>query len=191
MANFDRSRVSFYPGKHYAGVYMQQGRVITDDDWNENQDIINEDIRHSRLDIIGPYGSPNAGFMIRNARVDPQPNGSNVLNFDVLKGTLYLGGLRLKLERNETFLLQDDYLELPYADFIAPTGITGRYDLAYLECWQQDICAVEDSELFETALGGPDTSTRLRTMQRIHLATDIQADNCLDAWTKLTNIWER
>ena len=36
MATFDISRINFNPKKHYDSVRMQQGRVLTDDDWNEN-----------------------------------------------------------------------------------------------------------------------------------------------------------
>jgi hypothetical protein len=62
----DISRSSFNQGKHFSGVRMQQGRVQTDADWNEQVDIAQHFTRTAALDLIGPYGAPiaNAGFGI-------------------------------------------------------------------------------------------------------------------------------
>ncbi|CAN5282154.1 hypothetical protein BH09MYX1_BH09MYX1_28270 [soil metagenome] len=56
--------------------------------------------------------------------------------------------------------------------------------LAYLEVWQQVVTAVEDSELIEPALGGPDTTARLRTMRRVHVRATTATD-CDGAWAEL------
>ena len=37
MATKDISRLLFDSGKHYSSVRMQQGRVMIDSDWNENE----------------------------------------------------------------------------------------------------------------------------------------------------------
>jgi hypothetical protein len=62
----DISRSSFNQGKHFSGVRMQQGRVQTDADWNEQVDIAQHFTRTAALDLIGPYGAPvaDAGFGI-------------------------------------------------------------------------------------------------------------------------------
>src|SRR5262249_23532695 len=62
----DVSRETFDPKKHYAGVRMQQGRVQTDADWNEEDAIRRHRTRTEALDVIGPCGAPenNAGFEI-------------------------------------------------------------------------------------------------------------------------------
>ena len=80
MATGDISRDAFDPGKHYSGVRMQQGRVITDDDWNDNERIEDEDHRRTRVDIIGPAGSPDNGFRIEN----PTIVNNNHINFDIM-----------------------------------------------------------------------------------------------------------
>ena len=49
--------------------------------------------------------------------------------------------------------------------------------------------AVEDSELFEVALGGPDTSTRIRTIQRVRFFEDVGEDDCADAWQAVQDDW--
>lgn len=186
MGTFDISRINFDKTKHYASVRMQQGRVLTDDDWNENARIENEIQRESNTDIIGPFGSPDNGFKIDGLRLD-----ARLINFDILAGTLYLGGLRLELEKPETYRLQKDWLQQPaLADATPDFDEKERYDLVYLESWQQPVSAVEDGALFEVALGGPDTTTRLRNMRRVHLATGIGFCSCADAWDKLITDWQ-
>jgi hypothetical protein len=186
MGTFDISRINFDKTKHYSSVRMQQGRVLTDDDWNENARIENEIQRESNTDIIGPFGSPDDGFKINNLRLD-----AGLINFDILAGTLYLGGLRLVLETLETYRLQKDWLQQPALANGSPVfDEKERYDLVYLESWQQPVSAVEDSSLFEMALGGPDTTTRLRNMRRVHLASGIGFCSCADAWNKLITDWQ-
>src|SRR5947209_5790993 len=62
----DVSRDTFDPAKHYAGVRMQQGRVQTDADWNEQETIQRRRTRVEAKDVIGPCGAPehDAGFAI-------------------------------------------------------------------------------------------------------------------------------
>ena len=113
MGTFDISRINFDARKHYSSVRMQQGRVLTDDDWNENERIENEDERRSRVHIIGPCGSPDNGFKVE---VIPALAGlidSGKINFMIRAGTLYLGGLRLEMDEDETYRLQKDWLQQP------------------------------------------------------------------------------
>ena len=180
MGTQDISRSAFDPRKQYAGVRLQQGRVITDDDWNELERIDNEALRRSRVDIIGPVGSPDEGFRISNPRI----TNEGYTDFDIHPGTLYLGGIRAELFEAETFQLQHDHLQLPNP-IPQPRPPGERFDLVVLATYQQPVTAVEDSELFEVALGGPDTTTRLRTMQRILLWPNIGFDTCEAAWQAL------
>jgi Cu2+-containing amine oxidase len=105
MGAYDISRVNFDPKKHYTSVRMQQGRVLTDDDYNEDNRIHEEEQRRTVVDVIGPFGSPDTGFKIENLRID-----AGLVNFDILAGILYLGGLRLQLDDPETYRLQKDWL---------------------------------------------------------------------------------
>src|SRR5690242_15482519 len=57
------SRDSFNELKNYLGVYLQQGRVILDSDWNENQDIAVSFLRRLSREALGE-GSPKLGFAI-------------------------------------------------------------------------------------------------------------------------------
>jgi hypothetical protein len=183
MANEEKSRDAFQPAKRYAAVGMQQGRVMLDDDFNENERIRLEEERRVNLDVIGPVGSPDGGFLIANGR----KGAKDGCDFDIGAGTLYLGGLRLWNPSVATFQQQDDWLQQAPADRSGP--VAGKTQLAYVEAWQQAVTATEDSELFEVALGGPDTSTRLRTMWRVQLA-DVTANDCPSAWSNLIAAWK-
>lgn len=182
MSTIDLSRQATDPRKHYAGVRMQQGRVLTDDDFNEAAALDAEELRRTRVHAIGAYGSPDSGFLPANFGAV----GGKV-NFTLTPGHLYIGGLRLEMSAAEQFLLQKDWLNFdPAVDApAAPANGVTRRDLVWLECWQQPVTAVEDSELFEVALGGPDTSTRWRTMRRIYLEKGVAQGDCAGAWTAL------
>ena len=194
MATSDISRNIFDKKKNYRSVRMQQGRVLTDDDWNENERIHSEIVRGTNRDVIGRHGSPNEGFKIGK---DSVPTTGNVIDFDILSGVYYLGGLRLEMnpdqnDNPQTFRTQKDWLEKDTSGYAIPAITTGekRYDLVYLVAWQQPVTAVEDAELYEAALGGPDTATRMRNMAQVKLYTDTGHPDCINSWKELINLWE-
>jgi hypothetical protein len=184
MATIDLSRHATDFRKHYAGVRMQQGRVLTDDDFNEHARLDAEDIRRTRIDTIGPVGSPDDGFLITNPVIDTTTNRPT---FTIKAGTFYLGGQRLTLEADELYHLQKDWLQngASTSDPILATPTGPRYDFAWLETWQQPVSAIEDSELLEVALGGPDTSARIRNLRRVRVLPDVASEDCNDSWTAL------
>lgn len=184
MSTIDLSRQATDTRKHYAGVRMQQGRVLTDDDFNEAAILDAEELRRTRLHAIGAYGAPDTGFLPKNFAVD----GNGKLDFKLSKGHLYLGGLRLEMSMEENFLLQKDWLNFDSAVDAQNPPANGqtRTDLVWIECWQQPVTAIEDSELFEVALGGPDTTTRWRTMRRVHVTEGVAETECAAAWSTVS-----
>ncbi|MBS0291533.1 MAG: hypothetical protein JSS01_03280 [Proteobacteria bacterium] len=62
----DLSRETFDPRKHYTAVRLQQGRVLTDADFNEQGDIARHRYEHLARDVIGASGGPaeGAGFAL-------------------------------------------------------------------------------------------------------------------------------
>lgn len=176
MPNIDISRDATDLRKHYDRVQTQQGRVLTDDDFNEAERLDAEDSRRVRVDVIGPAGSPDNGFKLKIV------GGQLTLS----AGTYYTGGLRLELEADEQFNLQKDWLQQgarPGETLTAPAG--AQFDFVWLDVWQQPVSAVEDKELFEAALGGADTSARIRTMRRARVLSNVGDVDCADAWTQL------
>ena len=183
MSTIDRSRQATDPRKHYAGVRMQQGRVLTDDDFNDAAALDADELRRTRVHAIGAYGTPDAGFLPKNLTMV-----GGKIDFALSTGNLYLGGLRLEMTQEETFLLQKDWLNFDIAVDAPPAPASGitRIDAVWVETWQQPVTAIEDSELFEVALGGPDSSTRWRTMRRIHVSAGVTQSECADAWSSVS-----
>jgi hypothetical protein len=197
MSAKDISRYLFQPQKRYSGVRMQQGRVILDSDWNESELIDDEELRCTRLEILCSKGTSNAGFLVGDVigatKSVPTEPGANVLpsketyDFTLESGSFYLGGLRFEVTPGieERFLVQTDWLQmdstldaLPERPTVAElTNADGsfseRHDLVYLRGWEQCVTAVEDSELRERALGGPDTSVRIRRMRRVEVLASV------------------
>ncbi|AEB09659.1 right-handed parallel beta-helix repeat-containing protein [Desulfobacca acetoxidans] len=175
MGTKDASRSMFDPKKHYTGTWTLQGRLITDFDENDGRSIALEEGRRTRLDIIGAYGSPDDGFRVKNVR-----SVGGFLEFDLLAGSLYLGGLRLEQEDNQTYNTQRDNLQVTRI----PAGGQGRRDLVFLEAYEAPVTAVEDGELLDPAVG-VETSARNRRFQRIHVLTNVSAGTCDQAWQLL------
>ncbi len=47
------SRNSHQAKKRYSGVYQQQGRMLTDADWNELVDVFKEQLDDALKDVVG------------------------------------------------------------------------------------------------------------------------------------------
>ena len=60
----DTSRDTFDPVQHFSSVRLQQGRIVTDADWNEQADLTRYRAERQAQDIIGDCGAPIhiAGF---------------------------------------------------------------------------------------------------------------------------------
>jgi hypothetical protein len=174
MATIDLSRAATDFRKHYLSVFAQMGRVFDEDDHNESERLRIEDARRTRADVIGPAGTPDDGLLIANPRVT-----AGRVDFDITPGTFYLGGLRLEVDRAETFQTQADWLQLAGADLPAPPAAGTRLDLVYCEGWVQPCSAVEDNELFEVGLGGPDTGVCLKVMRRVRVGAGVASDDCM------------
>src|ERR1043165_5278391 len=67
MTTPDISRILSLPGKRYASARLQQGRILTDADFNESAWIREEDRRRCVLDFVGARGAPDLGFQISGA----------------------------------------------------------------------------------------------------------------------------
>ncbi|MBW4644917.1 MAG: tail fiber domain-containing protein [Goleter apudmare HA4340-LM2] len=152
----DFTRLNFKPQKHYNGVWMQQGRLQLDADWNEQVDIQNYLHQSLGKDIIGASGTNKTAG---NFNVDIS-NGDLKIAF----GHIYVSGLLCELENNITYKTQPDYPNP------APAKNDSTY-LVYLDVWERHITVLEDSEIREIALDAsvPDTTTRTKTVWQVKL----------------------
>ncbi|MFB3077743.1 MAG: DUF6519 domain-containing protein, partial [Lysobacterales bacterium] len=175
----DFTRSTFKQEKHYSSVRMQQGRVQLDADWNEQLDITAYRHATESSDVVGLCGTPkeNAGFSL-------QPQNDDFL---ISAGRCYVDGIMCENDNDVLFTEQGDFPEITQP----PNEGAGFY-LAYLDVWQRHITALEDPEIREVALGGPDTATRTKTIWQVKLAKlDVQnlpADPCAQQFTEWDKI---
>ena len=83
----DRARISYDKTREYRSVVAQQGRVTLEADVNEEAVIASEALRYETIDIIGPTGTPDNGYLVS---VDA---GGNLT---VGPGIMYVGGWRMR-----------------------------------------------------------------------------------------------
>ncbi|MGH9509433.1 MAG: DUF6519 domain-containing protein, partial [Terriglobales bacterium] len=156
----DFTRLTFKPEKHYDSVRMQQGRVQLDADWNEQVDITAHRIETETVDVVGPCGAPLTGG---GFEIGLTSGGSDLT---ISPGRFYVDGILCELEPGPqvtTYISQPDYPNPP-----APKP-DSKHFVVYLDVWQRHLTALEDPEIREIALGGPDTATRTKTVWQVKL----------------------
>lgn len=156
------SRHSHRPEKRYSGVYQQQGRMITDADWNELVEIVKEKLAEALRDVVAS-GAPRESGM----EILPQtPSG-----FVIRGGWIYADGVAARVEpaagiEGDTFTYDQQ------ADFPSPPPLpTSESYLLYADVWERTVVSLEDPpddpHLRDPALHGADTTTRTQTMAQI------------------------
>ncbi len=157
----DFSRDTHDPRKHYSEVRMQQGRVQVDADWNEAQAIQTYRDETTTRDVVGESGAPKGddGFELT-------VKGGALEDLVIGAGRYYVDGLLVENEAAVSYGLQPDLPHPPdWRPVVEKTGLA----LAYLEVFKRHITALDDPDIRETALGGPDTCTRLQTVWQVRL----------------------
>ena len=154
------SRNSFQAQKRYAGVYQQQGRMLTDADWNNLVDVLKGHLAEALKDVVG-NGSPRDGKLTITSDRRIQP------------GDLYVDGLRAALPGTDPIDAdkQEDYPGSPNLP------ATGPY-VIYADVWERSVTALEDAALRDAGLNGADTCTRTQTMLQVKACPeDVKPEN--------------
>ncbi|MBI5936918.1 MAG: hypothetical protein HY850_03630 [Betaproteobacteria bacterium] len=159
------SRDSFLPEQGYSGVYLQQGRMILDADWNELTDIQKAQLANALRDAISGTtgaagdiagGSPRAGGL----KIAANPAGS--ANIFIQPGALYVEGVAARLPGTDPLAVnaQPEY-PIPLQ---SSSSYTGMSLYLYADVWERNVTALEQSNLMDAAMHGADTATRSQTM---------------------------
>jgi nitrous oxidase accessory protein NosD len=199
----DYSRIRFDPRMDIASVWMQQGRVQLDSDWNEGMAALDRRLRAESVDTFGVQPVPG---MTGVAVVSPQtPDAFKIevagSDMTIGRGRMYVDGLLAENHgggavefdavlaelRGQTALA---YQQQPY--FSAPPALPGGGPhLVYLEVWSRELTYLQRPEIVENAVGA-DTTTRWQTVWQVRLLGNIGSVDCttpdgqFPAWQALT-----
>lgn len=187
----DFSRSTFDHKNHFKSAPLQQGRVQTDADANEQQAITQYRVETEAVDLIGGCGGPihAAGFGLT-------PSADDLL---IGAGRYYAGGHLCENDSEVLYSEQPDYpLDAPFLTALTnpPVAIPpadGTF-LAYIDVWDRHLTALEAPHIREVALGGPDTATRVKNVWQVKLhqldpTTDPVNPNCasvIPSWDAVT-----
>lgn len=195
----DFSRFTFDPLNHYRSVYMQQGRVQLDADWNEQIDIIHHYLETSLRDLLGAGAGEreSAGFAIRLVeyseseeqatqhlpRITLEENSTPENTGDAQEGRrrrdndgeafdLLIGYGRYYVDGVLYENEQDTFFSAqPDYPGAAFPAVSEEHEhaVAYLDTWPRHITAFEQPALLETALENLDTTTRVQNLWQVKI----------------------
>ena len=195
----DFSRWTYEQSLAFRSVLMQQGRVLLDAEWNEQTAITAHHDEARARDIIGEAGGPEpidggpGPFAIVDATGGSAPAGVAWEDLGISPGDYYVDGVLAEAFPNPDNpaaggawpLANQPHLRTIVSGSVSFPGLAeppaadgdGRY-AAYLDVFSALVTADERPELLESALGGPDTATRERTIWQVRLAELAAADVC-------------
>jgi hypothetical protein len=163
--NGDVTRQTFHSGRHYRSVRQQQGRVQLDADWNEQADIQAYLDRSVTADLVGISGAPRGypGMAIVTA-ANEKPDDAADDELWIGEGHYYVDGILCENDERVLLTAQPDLPGVTLANEDDKTDY-----IAYLDVWFEQLTLLDESSLREVALGGPDTTTRARTIWQVRL----------------------
>ncbi len=169
------SRDSHQPQKRYSGVYQQQGRMLTDADWNELVEILKERLNYALKDVVGNKAWSMGGTPRHRALKVIKASDSDPLT--IQPGHVYVDGYQAEAKPDpleyptdtpppETF----DYDK--QLDFPSPPALPRAPSLAdnyiiYADVWERTVTHLMDERLGDKGLHGADTCTRKQMMAQV------------------------
>ncbi len=172
--DFSRWTAPNAAARHYSGVLMQQGRLHTDADWNEQVHIGLARSEAALNDLIGQAGTPKGegGFAI----------SAGAGGFAIGAGRYYLGGAMVQNDARVSYDDQGDGVGVPP---LTDVGGNGTDVIIYLEATRAHVTGLEDARLIDPALSGVDTATRIKAAWRVGVEalslTAAERDALIDA----------
>ncbi|MFL6201386.1 MAG: DUF6519 domain-containing protein [Thermoanaerobaculia bacterium] len=154
------SRDSFKSDKRYSGVYLQQGRMITDADWNEETEISRRRLDDALADTVTSGVPRDNGLKLEAVAGQP---------LRVRRGRVYAGGAGALVtgtlaDPAQPFGLNQQ-ADLPLPDGVTPPATGYRL---YVDVWERAVTSLEDPEqLRDAAFHGADTAARTQTMAQL------------------------
>lgn len=192
----DYSRDTFDPAKQFIRVLMQQGRVQLDADSNEQTSILLYYLQSLARDLIGPAGGPKDFLGFEIMVLGQTQADLKVQNFTIGLGRYYVDGLLVEsilpafvrpgtetvrfgapesttttdTEIGRLKAPQLSYYEQPSYPLDPELNPLKMPFLVYLDVWERHLCYVEDPDIREVALQGPDTAARSKIVWQVKTA---------------------
>ncbi len=183
----DYTRFRYNPMKDTAGVLIQQGRVLLDQDWNEYIRLQDRRWRAETMDIMGravvPVDAPGFelkfvgskltigigrmyvdGLLAENHGIDPADSNPLKRKYDPILGEV-IG------------MLPIPYDGQPYLPTPDPLPADANPHAVYLDVWERELTFLEDSGLIDQAVA-VDTSTRLQTVWQVKVVAATELPDC-------------
>lgn len=153
--DFSRWRAPNARHRGYTGVLMQQGRLYTDSDWNENLAIQTGRAEEALTRIIGASGTPRdaPGFQIT----------ASAGGFTIGAGPYWVGGVGVENPAPVAYADQDGSGLEPFSGAVAE----GAEMLIHLSLRKDQVSGLQDGLLLDPALSGVDTARRERALWRV------------------------
>jgi hypothetical protein len=175
----DFSRLEYNASDNDTGVMHQQGRVLTDQDWNA-ADQINRHLRQQLgRDAIGAHVAAVPSEYRDSLKVTGASSDGSVVKVEVNPGQVWVDGLHLIVAPGAP--VQATYVTPPSAE-------ANPHDAVILEVWEEMVNAFQfPDQMIEPALGGVDTTERVRLQHRLKLLRLEDNESCHNLSGKLTD----
>ncbi|MBW2635958.1 MAG: YncE family protein [Deltaproteobacteria bacterium] len=153
--------------KKYSGVYQQQGRMLTDADWNELQDIVKQR-QAQAFDKTVKSGVPRNGGILEIV----EEEGKYTIK-EIKSGALFVDGVYAEVligpGEGGFYKKQHGFKKAPElpGEWTSP--------ILYADVWERIVIANEDPDLRDPALHGADTCVRTQVLAQLKYAPDQDA----------------
>ena len=154
------SHHGFKDENHYTGVYLQQGRMITDRDFNALCDRLKAQLENVGDKAIGT-GIPKESGLLSSFVPDNDPASSWSAEFREDGGWVVANGVIGRASR-----VQGEFSYYNQNDLTLPPAAIAAFQAGYFyaDIWDEVVTAIQDQDLLDPGLHGADTcfTTRRR-----------------------------
>ncbi len=161
------SRRSHNSASNYTGVLQQQGRMLTDADWNELVEVVQEWRQRALKATVGS-GVPREGGMMEIW--DERPSIGKVdISARPREGAVIVDGVQAYVSSADP---TRDFNYNNQRDFTSPPELSGNKATFYVDVWERLVIGLQDSALIDPALHGADTCVRTQVLAQLKWCAD-------------------
>lgn len=186
----DFSEWEFDPQSNEIGVLHQQGRGLLDQDWNTATVIAAIQRQIQARDAIGPFVAAIPAEVKDSFKVTQADADASGVNITLNPGRVWVNGFVIQVRDWPSLPQPATYLEPPFHDPAVDTSSIAANvrDAVILEVWPESLNAFQDPvEMLEPALGGVDTTERVKLYHRLRLLRLEAGDECGNLAEKLAD----